>query len=304
MGNLSNQIAAITTEVQNLATLVQAFLNAQGQGIDINQIKNQINQAVQAAIANIMSQLEGLDVTVQRSDIDQVVMNGLAKALLSAGLAHKDIEAITLRYIQHGEAILRLKGVQSGCIATRSNTATRNLSLSAGILFGDRQLMSVFEQINGTTIHNNPGNVTQVCEVYIINDGTGFLDLRTTPFGEVTPDEGWPLYRVTVPAENTEGNDQYLANVTLTDIRKLEPNYPVILTAEPFVYVALPYVVPDPDYAVLLEAVSYNGSAWELGDIYAKDKTKNGFKIATNGGCDRLNVRWTIIARKGVGKLD
>jgi hypothetical protein len=188
-------------------------------------------------------------------------------------------------------------------VATPSTTATRNLNLTAGILFGERQLLSVFAQTNGTTIHNNPGSTAQVCEVYLINDGSGGLDLRTTPFGEVTPYEGWPLYRVTVPAGNTEANDQYLANVVLTDIRKLEPNYPVILTAEPFVYVPLPYVVPDPDYAVLLEMVSYNGSAWDLGDIYAKDKTSNGFKIATNGACNRLKVRWTVIAKKGVETL-
>jgi hypothetical protein len=161
----------------------------------------------------------------------------------------------------------------------------------------------VFAQDNGTAIHNNPSGAAQVCEVYVIDDGTGALDFRTTPFGEVTPYEGWPLYRVTVPAGNTEANDQYLANVILTDIRKLESNYPAILTAEPFVYVPLPYVVPNSDYAVLLEATSYSGSAWELGDIYAKDKTGNGFKIATNGACDRLNVRWTVIAKKGVGKL-
>jgi hypothetical protein len=300
MGNLSNQIAAITTEVQNLASLVQAFLNAQGQNIDINQIKNQINQAVAAAIASIMAQLEGLDVTVLRSDVDDVIMNGLAKALLSAGLAHKEIEAVTSKYIQHGTAVLSLKGVMSGCTVTRSQTATRNLNLTAGTLFGSRQLFAVFEQINGTTIHSNPSGEAQVCEVYIIDDGAGFLDLRTTPFGEVTPEDGWPLYRVTVPAGNTEGNDQYLASVSLTDIRKLEPNYPTLLASEPFVYVPLNFVMPGGDYAVLLETDN-DGTAWDSGDIYAKDKTANGFKIASNGIPNRLAVRWTAIVKKGTG---
>ncbi|MDR2042057.1 MAG: hypothetical protein LBP98_07035 [Tannerella sp.] len=298
MGNLSNQIAAITAEVQNLATLVQAFLNAQGQGIDIDQIKNQINQVVQTAIANIMAQLDGLDVTVLRSDVDQEIMNGLAKALLSAGAAHKEIEILTSKYIQHGEATLRLRGVQSGCAATRSSTATRNLNLSAGVVFGGRQMLTVNTQPNGTTIHNNPGSVPQVCEVYVVDNGTGFLDFRTTPFGEVTPDAGWPLYRVTVPAGNTEANDQYLANVSLTDIRKLEPNYPVILTAEPFVYVPLKYALPTANYAVILEVVNTD-IAWG-GDIYTKDKAVNGFKIATNGDCAQWQVRWTVLAKKGV----
>jgi hypothetical protein len=300
MGNLSNQIAAITTEVQQLTSLVQMFLNSQGQNIDINQIKNQINQAVNQAIANIMAQLEGYDVSVLRTDIDSVITRGLSEALLSAGLAHKDIESIMSVYIQHGIAELRLRGVMSGCVAVRSDTATRNLNLSAGSIFGDKSLYTVAEQINGTSIHNNPGGSAQVCEVYVINDGSGFMDFRTTPFGEVTPDEGWPLYRVTVPAGNTEANDSHLASVTLTDIRRLEPDYPSLLRAEPFVYVPLPYVLPTSDYGVLLEASAYTGSLWEIGDVYAKDKTKNGFKIATNGVCDRTLVRWTIIARKGV----
>jgi hypothetical protein len=299
MGNLSNQIAGIGTEVTNLSSLVQLFLNSQGQNIDLGQITNKINQAVANAVADIMAQLEGLDVTVLRSDVDDVVLRGLAKALISAGAAHKDIEAITSKYIQHGEAVLRLRGVQQGCAVTRSQIAARNLNLAAGTLFGNNQLLAVSEQLNGTAIHNNPESAAQVCEVYVIDDGTGFLDFRTTPFGAATPDAGWPLYRVTVPAGNTEANDQYLGAVTLTDIRSLEPNYPMILKTEPFVYVPLPFIVPDADYAVLLEAVSCTGSTWELGDVFARDKMKNGFKIATNGACDHLKVRWTVIARKG-----
>jgi hypothetical protein len=303
MGNLSNQIANIATQVGDLAALVQMFLNSQGQDIDINQITNQINQAVADAIANVMSQLEGLDVTILRSDIDNVILKGLSKALLDAGLAHSEIEAITSKYIQHGTAELRFRGVQSGCVVTKSTTATRNLNLAAGTLFGDRQLLTVSEQINGTSIHNNPGSTAQVCEVYVIDNGNGVLDFRTTPFGEVTPAEGWQLYRVTVPAGNTEANDEYLASVTLTDIRKLEPNYPVILTAEPFVYAALPYAMPDADYGVFLEIVNQSGLAWDAGDVYVKDKAKNGFKIATNGLCSRLEIRWTAIIKKGVGVI-
>jgi ribosomal protein L30E len=66
------------------------------------------------------------------------------------------------------------------------------------------------------------------------------------------------------------------------------------------VYVPLSYVTPNADYAVSLEVQSYSGSMWELGDVYAKDKTVNGFKIATNGACDRLIVRWLVVVKKGV----
>lgn len=303
MGNLSNQISAISIAVGNLTTLVQAFLNSQGQNIDIGQITNQINQAVANAIADVMAQLEGLDVTVLRSDIDDVITKGLSKALFDAGLAHSEIEAITSKYIQHGTAKLILRGVQSGCVVTKSTTATRNLNLAAGTLLGGHQLLTVSAQPNGTSIHNNPGATAQVCEVCAIDNGSGFLDFRTTPFGEVTPDGGWPLYRVTVPAGNTEANDEYLTNVTLTDIRKLEPNYPTILTAEPMVYVALPYAMPDADYGVFLEVVNRNGAAWDIGDIYVKDKAKNGFKIVTNGVASPLEIRWTAIIKKGVGVI-
>ena len=303
MGNLSNQISAIATSVGNLTTLVQTFLNSHGQNIDVNQIMNQINEAVAEAIADVMSQLEGLDVTVIRSDIDDVLVKGLTKALLDAGLSHSEIEAITSKNIQHGTAELRLRGVQSGCTVTKSTNATRNLNLAAGTLFGDRQLLTVAEQLNGTSIHNNPGSTAQACEIYVIDNGQGVMDFRTTAFGETTPAEGWALYRVTVPAGNTEANDEYLTGVTLTDIRKLEPNYPTILTAEPFVYVALPYAMPDADYGVFLEVVNPSGAAWGTGDIYVKDKAKNGFKIATNGVCSHLEIRWTAIFKKGVGVI-
>ena len=104
---------------------------------------------------------------------------------------------------------------------------------------------------------------------------------------------------MTVPAGNTEANDQYLENVTLTDIRKLESGYPNVLASEPFVYVPLRYALPSVYYGVILEVQSYVGSAWQLGDVYAADKTVNGFKIKTNGACDRLVVRWTLLAKRG-----
>jgi hypothetical protein len=298
MGNLSNQITAIATAVGNLSTLVQTLLS---QDIDINKITQQVNQAVANATSNVLQQLKELDVTALQSDVEDAVMSGLSKALLSSGSAHREVEAITSRYIQHGEATLRLRGVQSGCAATKSTTATRNLNLSAGIVFSGRQMLTVNAQNNGTTIHNNPSASAQVCEVYVVDNGSGILDFRTTPFGEVTPEGGWPLYRVTVPAGNTEANDQYLTNVNLTDIRKLEPNYPTILTAEPFVYVTLPYVLPTKNYATILEVVNTD-NGWG-GDVYVKDKTMNGFKIATAGDCAQWQVRWTVIAKKEVGAL-
>jgi hypothetical protein len=51
--------------------------------------------------------------------------------------------------------------------------------------------------------------------------------------------------------------------------------------------------MPDSSYAVDLDIVSYDGSGFLLGRIYADERAANGFKIYTDGMADNIQVRWT-----------
>ncbi|MFZ4540034.1 hypothetical protein, partial [Propionivibrio sp.] len=56
----------------------------------------------------------------------------LKYALEQAALANRGINVLRKQAQQEGEFTILNKGIKSGCVATKSTTAARNLSLSAG----------------------------------------------------------------------------------------------------------------------------------------------------------------------------
>jgi hypothetical protein len=103
------------------------------------------------------------------------------------------------------------------------------------------------------------------------------------------------LYRLTVPAVNTETSDPQLANVTLTSTRRVEASYPVQFNSIAYASVALPFGMLDSDYEVVIELQSFKGGAVQRSMVYPGDKAANGFKIYAEGTLDMVNVRWTAI---------
>lgn len=102
--------------------------------------------------------------------------------------------------------------------------------------------------------------------------GTTRWEAFCTGLDESFPPNGIPLYRATVPAGNTEANDPYINNVTLTDVRRLEPNAPTSFTSAPFVYVPLPFNLLDANYAIDLDVYDFSGGGFQLGYVYADER--------------------------------
>ena len=57
---------------------------------------------------------------------------------------------------------------------------------------------------------------------------------------------------------------------------------------------ALNRTLPDADYIVGVEVVESSGGRLQNGDVYAKDKLKNGFKLTTSGTADDVDVRLLV----------
>jgi hypothetical protein len=212
-----------------------------------------------------------------------------------AGLANREIAKTISQRFQSGVTVIANRGVISGCVVTKSVSAVRNLSLSAGAFFlnGVEQPCPEFQ--NAALIPANYGDAAQTCYAYIYLDASKAVKFACTPLGGAVPEGGLSLYRFTVPAGNAETNDPYLGSVTMTDVRRVEAGYPVQFNSIPYASVALPYTMIDSEYEVVIDILSFKGGGGQRPSVYPGDKAANGFKLYVEGSLDAVSIRWTAI---------
>jgi hypothetical protein len=217
----------------------------------------------------------------------------IAMALDHAGLANREAAKTIKQRIQSGTALIKNRGIVSGCTVTKSNTALRNISAAGGVFFMDAQETPSPAFVNAGLVPENNGATAQDCYAYLLIGTGGAIQFTCTALGEAVPDKGLPLYRFTVPAGNNQANDPYLSQVSMVDVRRIESGYPMQFNSIAYASVALPFTMIDSEYQVTTEVVSYSGGV-NLGQlIRAGDKAANGFKIYADGTLDNVVVRWT-----------
>jgi hypothetical protein len=223
------------------------------------------------------------------------LLASIALALDNAGLANREAQKTIKQRIQAGVVTIKNRGVIKGCAVTKSTSAIRNLNLAAGAVFMNGQEMSCPAFDNAALVPSNNGATAMACYAYIYLDTNGKIKFACTALGEDAPDNGLPLYRLTVPAVNTETADPNLANVTLTDVRRLEAGYPVQFNSLPYASVALPFSMLDSEYEVITEILELKGGSNQRSTVYPGNKAANGFRIYTEGTLDMVRVRWTAV---------
>jgi len=249
--------------------------------------------SLDARLGEIETNVEGLD-----PDMQNMLMSFATMAVDAAGLANREVERIRGVYVQEGEVTIPNKGVISGCAVSKSATATRNLNLSLGRCFMHGRVYAVDSMDNTAAVPANNSAVSATCYVYIYTDENGDLQCNCTSLGESVPEGGAELMSLSVPPGNNETTDPYLANVTMTATRRLEPNYPLMFENPAFLYIPLANILPDADYAVHTEIVSVEGGEQQAGELLVKDRLKNGFKLYLSGAGDAVNVRYSVIRLK------
>jgi hypothetical protein len=256
--------------------------------------------ALQAEIAAARGGKANLDARLDQYDVFDPQNISTLQALITAsldmaGLANRE-NMKTIRYrIQTATALITNRGVIAGCTVTKSSSAIRNLSLSAGSFFADGLTIPCPAMENSAVVASNSGAASQVCYGYVFVDTTGAVRFSVTEFGQIVPDNGIPLCRITVPAGNTQVSDPNLASVTISDVRRIEAGYPAQTNSIAYMSVALPYAMIDTDYTVLLDLQKAKGGMNQRSTVYAGDKASNGFKIYAEGSIDSVSVRWAAI---------
>jgi len=238
-------------------------------------------------LAYLQEQVEGVS-----PDMQNAILGTLLEAMDLGSLANREIVKTLTKRFQTGTVIIENKGIISGCTITKSATATRNINLASGQAFAGGMIIPIEAETNGAAIPSNSSGMAKYCYIYLAMGATKW-EAFCTGLDESVPANGIPLYRVTVPAGNTEANDPYISNVTLTDVRRLEPNALTSFTSAPFVYVSLPFNMLDTNYAIDLDVYDFTGGGFQLGYVYADERQSNGFKICLNGTADNVKVRWT-----------
>lgn len=223
------------------------------------------------------------------------VLASIILALDSAGLANREAQKTIKQRIQTGVVTIKNRGVIRGCAVTKSASAIRNLSLATGAVFMNGQEMSCPAFNNAALVPSNNEAAALTCYAYIYLDAGGNLNFACTALGQNAPENGMALYRLTVPAVNTETSDPNLANVSLTDVRRLESGYPMQFNSLAYASVALPYSMIDAEYEVVTELLELKGDSNQRSTVYPGDKAANGFRIYTDGTLDMVKVRWTAI---------
>lgn len=201
--------------------------------------------------------------------------------------------------IQQGTVTLYNKFVVSGCVVG-AVPGTRNIQITRtgtydktnySRFFADGQLRAFDDmQSSVAAVPTNTGNTSQTYYSYLFKDG----DTYKPYVGASVPDGAVRLYRITVPAGDT-GAD--LSKASFADERRVETNHTAYYNSLPFALVTLPgYTMPDaPDYGVDLEVESASGGLDTVGQLYAVEKSNNGFKIIANGTADNVIIRWTLV---------
>ncbi|MDR2891585.1 MAG: hypothetical protein LBV80_00640 [Deltaproteobacteria bacterium] len=219
---------------------------------------------------------------------------GMQFALDQAGLAGRELTRTNRVRFQEIETTIVNRGIKSGVAITKSDSATRNISVSDGAVFMRGRLYPVLGQTNTASVASNTTAEAGTVILYMFLTAAGAIDVAATTLNGTLPEGAIELARATVPAGNTEENDPYLSKVSIVDSARREPNWPQIQIAPARAVVALSNVLPDARYLVDMEVLSLDGGRGQLGDLTCEDRLNNGFKLQTSGLADNIKVRMLV----------
>ncbi len=230
-------------------------------------------------------------------EMSNAVTGALKFALDQAAQANAGIRFLRNVWTQSGWLILTNRGVIFGCSVSKSTTATRNLNLSGGRCFAGGQEWPVANGPNAASVPSNTGSGSIQVVAYLYPEGYYNYALAVTAENEDVPENGIPIYNLVIPAGNTDSTDPGLTSVTITDIRRVEPDYPGLFdqAARAVTYIA---EVPYDFYHLSLFAMSIDRMPERLPSTAVNQLgwARNGFTVELQSHEDNVIVFWHAFA--------
>lgn len=293
--------SSITQIPNNEPDAVPSLWNTRYQEIDENFAnidgrvvarENEINQARggKASLDQRLDEMES-DIGATSVDMQNTTAAALKFAIDQAALANYGVRALREQAQQEGVATILNRGIVSGCTASKSGTAARNLNISAGVCFANGRAYSVADGTNAASVPSNTGTGSVTVYAYLYQDAGGLWRLAVTPIGSDLPDGSIKIYNVTIPANSTDATDPNLTNVTLTDVRRIESQFPQLLNSPASTSIVLQTLSAN-DYKLDFDVVSAVGAPCEAKGIVVSSRATNGFTVLLASAADNVVVRW------------
>lgn len=293
--------SSITKIPNNEPDAVPSLWNTRYQEIDENfanldgrvvSRENEINQA-RGGKGSLDERLDEMtsDIGATSVDMQNATAAALKFAIDQASLANYGVRALREQAQQEGVTTILNRGVVSGCIASKSGTAARNLNISAGACFANGRAYSVSDGANAASVPSNTGSGSVTVYAYLYQDAGGLWRLAVTPIGSELPDGTIKIYNVTIPANSTDATDPNLTNVTLTDVRRIEAQFPQLLNSPASASVVLQTLSAN-DYKLDFDVVSAVGAPCEAKGVMVSSRATNGFTVLLASAADNVVVRW------------
>lgn len=233
------------------------------------------------------------DIAGTSVDLQNAQLAAIKFALDQAGLAHKGL--LDLRQVSQQQGVLTIqnRGVTWGGAVTRSATATRNLSIAPGCCFARGREFSIADGENAASVPSNAGVGSATVFAYLYPVASGSYALAVTPIGSELPADAVKIYNLVIPAGNTDASDPNLAAVTLTDVRRIELQWPQLLNS-PASVSAVINKLSDLDYHLSFDVVSAVGAPCDSDSIIKSSRATNGFTVLLASAADDVVIRWRV----------
>lgn len=296
--------STITKIPNNEPDAVPALWNLRYEEIDANfsfleQGRAQMRSELDAAKGDKASVGERLaEMSVQLQSLSPQYQDDLSASLMfamdQAALANRSVQSLKEQAQQEGEVTVRNRGIVSGCTVSRSTTAARNLNLQNGVAFMRGRIFSAPERENAASVPSNTSNSSVMVYAFLyFHEDSQRMRLSVTAIGEEVPDHGILAYNITIPANSTDQTDPSLERVTLTNVRRIEPEFPANLNSPRTESISIKDL-RDSDYRIDIDLVSAVGEPFRSEQVVAASRATNGFTLQLLTGADDIVLRWRV----------
>ena len=243
--------------------------------------------------ANLAARLTEMDSNIGATSVDMqnATAAALKFALDQAALANYSVRELREQAQQEGVVTIKNRGIVKGCSVSKSTTAARNLNITSGVCFANGRAYSVSDGNNAASVPSNIGSSSVVVYAYLFQDANGLWRLAVTPIGTTVPDGAIIIYNLTIPANSTDATDPNLTGVAMTDVRRIEAQFPQLLNSPASVSPALQTLGAN-DYSLSFDVVSADGAPCDSRHIVVASRATNGFSVYLASAADNVVLRW------------
>jgi len=219
------------------------------------------------------------------------VVAGVKFAIDQANIANYGVRALREQIQQEGVVTLSNRGVVSGCTVNKSSTAARNLHLAAGTCFANGRCYAVASGQNAASVPSNIASGAATATAYLHEGSDGLWHLAVTAIGQTVPEGAIAIYLLTIPPNSTDATDPQLANVVMTSVRRMEPQFPLLFDNPSARPIAINWLAGN-DYTLAFDVVSATGAPCAAHHVVVASRANNGFTLFLASAADNVVVRW------------